>query len=880
MKRRMFIMSCIALMSVGCVTTTSCEEIEKRLNESLSVELYGLNAYYSPTDSIDWESVYLDVTVFNKKEEVNHFTLTDGEFDVIEQTSEESGFALDTSGLYTNSVNENTIPEGTYPLTYYFTYNEQVYSGSPFSIVVAYDFTAAYEVVAFQQPDTIIKFLQNQQRVDREDDVSESNFIDYVDEYVVGDDNPFIYRPTLELIPTGEEDATHLYPTNYPVNVTVTDVSGEDEEELDLDNNEYVTFDSATFGFQFTSEAIGKSFTLSVYPRGFSQDLFGLAIQAQTLTVTVQDGYNVYKPLDLGRMALSSGKDYYIDEENHSRVNSRGYYYVPFSNYVTESKVLFVQDEDTEQVHFERIQYDETWYNFLESRGETDLTAVNGIFLHDDMVITNNDIPSEFVISEEEAKFFGVDYDDMVGSLRDEVAIYDHQMEEDFTLNGNLFALDASNLKWAMTRHGYDGSDDESGREIEYYAENNTSYDEGHNVLLYADNHFTQEDDGDYLKEDFLATHDGENKKVYTLENVELFGNQERKWNYDQADENEDASKASGCMTCFESRAGSAVVNNVIVKHFLTSFYAFYTIAGVTCLDISDSKIYDCYGTALYARFSADNIISNSVLRRFGGPVVVLISGEGVSAHSGYDYSRAGFVFTSDVDCEANLYGGESWFDIYNIKSYITYLNWFDVLFSGGKLLDLYEFNSMGKTLFNPERSDGDYFNLIAGGFDRKINGGYQINTSITYNGVEYTYNNHYGQEFSHTGQQFYFTDIEGFEPDTECFSYLVNKFIDDTSLSCVDLSGYLTLETLPVFMTNTGEVFALASGTQLFGVPLSMYLLDLKAYYNRGEEDSSSASDYKFTSLNPEDDTVFMYLNIGGIILTLCFSLYDTISE
>ncbi|MCD8209709.1 MAG: hypothetical protein LUC31_02705 [Coprobacillus sp.] len=882
MKKRLFLMSCIALLSVGCVTMTSCKGKDERKNESVSVELYGLYAYYYPTDSIDWDSVYLDVTVYDKKEEIDHLTLTSGEFDVSKQTSEESDFALNTSGLYTNSINQNTIPEGTYSLSYSLDYNGRVYSDSLFSITVASNFSGILEAETFQQPDSIIKFLQNQQRVDSEDSESESNFIDYVDEYVVGDDNPFIYRPTLDLVPIGDSSARHSYPNGYPAIVTVT----YDGKELDLDNNEYVTFDSATFGFQFTSEAIGKSFTLSVFPKDFNADWSGLALQTQSLTVTVQDGYNVFKALDLGRMALSSGADYYIDETNHTRTDNKGNYYVPFSNYMSEENILFVQDETTGQAHFEKIRYDETWYNFLESRGETNLNAVNGIFLHDDMVITNNDLPSEFIIGEDEAKFFGVEYDDMVGSLRDEVTIYDHQMEEDFTLNGNLFDLDASHLKWAMTRHLNDDplEGDESERQLIYYTENNTSYDEGHNVLLYADNHITKKDDSKYLKEDFLTTHDGENKKVYTLKNVELFGNQERNWNFDQANETEDASKASGCMTCFESRAGSAVVNNVIVKHFLTSFYSNYTLSGVKCLNISDSKIYDCYGCALYARYSAENVISNSVLRRFGGPVVVMMSGEGICAHSGYDYSKVGFEFTSDVDCEANLYGGESWFDIYNIKSYISYLNWFDVLFTGGSLLGMFSFPSMGKTMFNPERSDGDYFNLIGGGFDYRVYGGYPIYTSLSYNGVDYTYDSHYGQEFSYVedgdpddpdNPDYTYTDIDGFEPDTECFSYLVNSFINDSSMSSVDLSGFLTLTTLPVFMTNTGEVFALASGTKLLGLPLDMYLVDLKAYYNR-EDESSNVLNYKFTSLNPEDDTVFMYLNIAGIVLTLCFSLYD----
>ncbi len=878
-------MSCIALLSVGCVTTTSCKGKDTRKNESVSVELYGLYAYYYPTDTIDWESVYLDVTVYDKKEEIDHLTLTQGEFDVSSQTSNESEFALDTSGLYTNTTNQNTIPEGEYPLTYSLDYNGKVYSDSLFTITVASNFSSILEVETFQQPDSIIKFLQNQQRVDSEEEESESNFIDKVDEYVVGDDNPFIYCPTLDLVPIGSTGSRHSYPNGYPAVVSVT----YDGKELDLDNNEYVSFNSANFGFQFTEAAIGKSFTLSVFPRDFSTDWSGLALQTQSLTVTVQDGWNAHKALDLGRMALSSGEDYYIDEVNHTRTDNKGNYYVPFANYSSEENILFVQDEATGQVHFEKIQYDETWYNFLESKGETDLHAINGLFLHDDMIITDSDIPSEFIISEEEASFFGVDYEEMVGSLRDEVVIYDHQMEEDFTLNGNLFDLDASHLKWAMTRHKNADPDDgdETQRQLIYYSENNTSYDEGHNVLLYADNHLTKKDDYKYLKEDFLATHDGENKKVYTVKNVELFGNQDRNWDFEYADEEEDASKASGCMTCLESRGGSAVVNNVISKHFLTSFYSNYTLSGVKCLDISDTKIYDCYGCALYARYSAESVISNSVLRRFGGPVVVLMSGDGICAHSGYDYSRVGFEFTSDVDCEANLYGGESWFDIYNIKSYISYLNWFDLLFSGGSLLGVWRFSSLGKTMFNPERTDGDYFNLLGGAFDRRVYGGYPIYCSLSYDGVDYTYDSHYGQEFSYiedgdptdpNNPDYTYTDIPGFEPDTECFSYLVNTYSNDSDLiSGIDLAGFLTLSTLPVFMTNTGEVFALTGALPTAdGLPQVMYLMDLKGYYNRSATASSDPTDYQVTSLNKEDDTVFMYLDIAGIVLTLCFSLYD----
>ncbi len=959
MKKKAILISCITLLSVGCISLSSCEETKPDLGGDdglpFSVTLSGLSDYYTPEEasSIDWSGVTL--TLFYRQEKTTK-VLTSGEFDTSERSSEEVEFTLETSGLYTYCVNQDSVPEDEYPLSYTIWDEEEVYTGSLKTIVVTEYPSTLYVLEAFSEPDFQQTYERNLTRVDDSDDASEDSFYDSC-EYTVGDDSPFIYQPTLELI--DRETYEHIWPEDYPVDVTVThivkevvsedeeiDFSGEndegeefdedtesedleeygittyseeefpdplddetflddesefddetrsgdgeddDEEEvevevkeeiLDLDNNKFVSY--SDFSFDFTEEAVGETFRLEMIPKYFSQDEFGYRVAPSTLEVVVQDGWNVYTPLDLGRMNLYSGENYYTDgdpdrwdpNDNHR----------PFYAWKSSYSVFPVFDEETGAISkYTKKFYSDEWYDFLESRGEENLGQINGVFFHTDLNITNDDIPSSYVISEEEATIMNCNYADMVGSIRDGVIIYDHCMDEDFTINGNLFSLNVSHLMWAMTRQSSADSSDPTGRGLTYYSENNTSYSECGVFLFNADNHISRYNyDDKSLTADFLARHDGANRRTFYMENLEVFGNQERNWNFEEADDDEDASKASGCMVFCRATGGFVKAKNVIAKHFLTSFYGWYTCdeEGVYGFDVTDAKIFDCYGSAFYVRFSAYNYVSHSVVKRFGGPVALIIGSESIGGGVATDYAHSGIYLSEDVTCEAYLYGGESWFDIYGIKLYITYLNYFDTVLRGGKFLDLYDIDGVGKTIYNPEMPSADYFNLIEASMDSSIqNEDRNIYTNFTYNGVNYLYDGNYGKEKILEDGTYYYQDIEGFEPDTHSFSYLANTFKNDEDVK----HGYedLSLTTFPVFMTNTGRIFSLTYDyTSIFGIviPTDFYLFDLDAYYNRSESDSSKPSDYKMEPLGEEDDTVFMYMDIYGIELTICFSLYDVV--
>ncbi|MCD8209711.1 MAG: hypothetical protein LUC31_02715 [Coprobacillus sp.] len=831
MKKKALLLATTAALALCSFSLSSCNKKKNKdvEEETVSVEVYGLQPYYLPTDKIDWDSIYLEV-----EETYYHH----GEFDVTSKSKSETEFTLDTSGLYTYTSNQNTIPEGSYPISYSLEYEGTSYSAKLFTVYVTSNVTSLLQAESFSQPESIITWERNQTRVDTSSSQDESNFIEGKSEYTVGCDNPFIYRPVLEISANDTKNTTDVYafPKSYAANVTVT----LDGTALDVSSNEYVSFDETDFGFQFTEAAIGKTFTLTIAPRDFTSIWGMYVLESQSVTVTVQKGWNVNNAIDLGRINLLS------DE------------YKPYIDYYEYAKPKVNEKEvagifwDSSRGYYNEYNY-KIWENFLTSKGRDDLTYTSAIYLHDDINVTIDDIPSEFIVSQEEINAQpnpSLYSNDVLNSVKDGVYIYTHYLQgEDFTLDGNLFSIRCSSLKWCMTR-----VDNEQG-DFRYYATNKADRYKMCHAALFSINDVADKSESGLpsaLTERYSAT----------FTNIEAHGNQER-INPEEAT-SYDSQLASGCLIFLRSASSNTKVTNVLAKNFLQGYYCCYSDDSYCAFEVDKCKIYDCYGSPFFGYGSSKNKTTNSIMSRFGGPIVVLNSVYGNKfQHCGWEID--------ECDYESLLIGTEAWFDILGISSVIPFFTDIDNCFTGNGNVFIPGFTSKGygKSLKN---EDG-YFDVIGVGNDASSGmiGGEVVDISMTFDGDTYSYS----------------SDEVPSEPDPENFAWVANAYYSDYGTLYVDggLMCELAGNRLPIFMTNTGKIFGiLLSNSRTALVDMvdfyTKYIAIDNEYSNRDKTDANAEEafwmehypemvDIEFD----EDDTSVFGIDITSA-MTICLAL------
>ncbi len=897
------ILSIVSLLVVGAIGLSSCIEIEDDNddgaiddgsgvdeNADFTVSISNLATFYLPTDTIPWEDVALTLTF--KDTSINSVTLTKGVFDVTE-LGEDDEFILYTSGLYAlSTVAGDEIPEGDYSISYYLEYEGEAYSGTLMSIRITAYPEDIYSVFQFNEPEICVEYRQNLERVNSEEGALESEFYAAPTYYEIGDDNPFIYKPELILwdgtYQSSEEGVVMGLetPDTYSVTASVTHIVSEDEEEeVDLLSNEYVSY--SNFGFDFTEKAIGEVFTIAITLNNFTTTISGQPL-SYSLTVKVEDGYNInayytaYDPaIDLGRMSL-------VDEE---KLTEEGLSVSDFEYGESYYNIFYQIDEETSEPEYVHKEYPTIWADFYEEKGITDAEAVNGLYIHGDITITKDDLPSDFLISAEEAVTVGgqgFDYTDMVDSIRDGVIIYNHLMDtEDFTLNGNLFQIDASGLKWNLTRvktGSADRNGDISGTALEFYAEESAEWSvtEGTATLFAFDGYKMERENTNY---GIIL----EPKATAYVVNLETNGNMEGNGNT-YTDEKAISWLSSGTLTFCKSVCAQTVVENVITKHFLTAYYAEKTTMDWTCFDVNHAKIYDCYGVAFVIWVSGNNVVNNSEIKRFGGPVALMFCAEDEEGFfKGYNY--AGFTIGENVTTEAALAGDEAWFNIYGLSTYLSYFTAFDSFFSGGDGLEnlfsdllgnlgsyvtgMFPCTDYGKTMLD---EDGK-FSLLSFGMERHTTG-----TDLY---IDFGFGTNTGDNSARVNADCDTSDIA--TTDYEKFEYISTLFYGNEelcNLTAKVMLGPITLFSLsmplPIFITNTGKIFA-PSFTGDLTNGFTETLIDIGDYYSQvacGVESPTT----KEISLDSDDTSAFMYYpldltSLGDstkITFAMAFTLYD----
>ncbi len=306
------------------------------------------------------------------------------------------------SGSYSmGTVNTSTAAEGkTVDISYTDTYGN----------IVTY--THTYDVV---EASTLVEVNNIESNVLTNYTSADKNGFLVTDEPLyVGDDNEFHFDAYATSVDSSGNDTDYTL-DKVAVTITVELVSGNNYITLTgTDLELYVLVDTTSAIFNFTEQAIGSSFRITVAATNPSADATASKTQIQA-TVEVVDGYNAYDALDLS--VFDNG-------------GNNG------------------------------------WTEFKEGT-EVEGVDANAIILMSDISITDEDIPrywfwtqeefdadSRFAVAQEKTTY------DIVGSLKDlgSTGIYSRYVDngDEFTFYGNYFAVDIVNLSAMVLESDYE----------------------------------------------------------------------------------------------------------------------------------------------------------------------------------------------------------------------------------------------------------------------------------------------------------------------------------------------------------------------------------------------------------------------------------------
>ncbi|MCD8206014.1 MAG: hypothetical protein LUD29_05320 [Clostridia bacterium] len=755
-------------------------------------EILGLDIYYLPESEIDFDAVTLFVTYDDGSTE----TLKNKEYDISDKDAAEgTEFIVSTSGLYLENAKEGDMKEGDYKIT--FSVPSQKYSGVSETVTVGKNYAKDLEAVDYEDPEflSVYKFRAGESEKRPND---EDAFFEVPEEYFVGDDNGFEFKPEFYVY----NPATKAYGkfSGYETEMTVT----LRDEGTGLDVSELCSCDG--FIVDFTEKAVGHKFTISLTSPAGMTPLYGGDFPDISMDVMVGDGWNVTTVEDLGRMALVSdtfNRQDFVNGDDEKSVEGGA-----------PAKIYW----DGASGHTAKYTSD-IWREYLEALGFRDLSPVNGIYLHGDLAITESDLPEDFLVSEAEARHYGVNYDDMVGSIRDGVRIFEKNVEEDFTFSGNLFSIDCSSLKWSLTHLDSDFS-------LTYYGENATSYRES-SVTVFSFQGLTSR----YANV----------RATVTMENLSAVGN--------GIDVNDTEGRAAGSVRFVESRSSVTKVRNCRVREFLSGFSAKNSDDSYVNLDIDRTKVHDCYNFALIVTKSASNNVTNSEFLRFSCPAVTLMSDTSENELSPHSYSKAGLTVDENTRIESALNGTEAWWVANGASSVAGYVSYADSWVVG-------PCTNYTKTILNEDGKlnmlavfqDGEYF----GQGSTKLNTYFKQGDGVPYILNETVWDSSMGSR----------SEIASAEELAFFNAAATNYYVDSIAKD--------TLLPIPLtFMTNTGKLCAASTTLNSFLDPLS-FQFESRAY---GDQDR--------IVFDEDDGWLYMFYRMDsvgsdGVGLSIIIELYD----
>ncbi len=627
---------CSMLLMISSFVFMACDNSNGEV--TLSKINTNLSANYLQTDTIDFENFELTLVYSDKSTKKIEAGVVEFDIDV-DSAAETTQYIVTTKAnvenvptLY-NQRNDEELTIGTYTIKVIVLEINKTFDVGTITI------SSSYEVVSFGVPAFVNTFTINNET----STTDESKFYQTAG-YTVGDDNEFIFKPVLKLRNANDVEFTAQ---KFSVDVSVT-YEGEDASD-------YYTFNEETFGLKFNEAgefiATGKTFILAMSLQDYDEDAEGDDIAPLTFTFTVADGWNATSALDLGRMNIMS--DSMTDE----------LYANYLENATNDQSHIWL---DSNNIRNQSMNYSNLWKNFIATKtgvAPSEVKHINGLFIHGDINVTTSDFPAEYLISSVEATG---EYAASVGSFRDGAQLYNYYMENDFTMNGNLFTINLSQVPLCLNN-----KDSSTGGNY-YYTANQATFFPSHTAAFA----FMEKKD---MKENSLVAGDSieDTTHVANVVNFHFIGNSipsivtlddnattEQKF---------DVLKYSGGLIGVKSFSTTTNVSNCISNRFMISWYSDNLGAKYNATTIDYCKTYDSFNSGFFSFRATNNYVNNSEFKRFGGPAMLLICGnpQDNGTSNGPKYFSEMTVDTNTV-IESYVTGQEPWFVMMNSTTTAT----------------------------------------------------------------------------------------------------------------------------------------------------------------------------------------------------------------
>jgi hypothetical protein len=249
-----------------------------------------------------------------------------------------------------------------------------------------------------------------------------------------------------------------------------------------------------------------------------------------------------------------------------------------------------------------------------------------GLIFHNDIVIDQEFIADGFFYQQGDPEVLNtdVDYQRVIGSLRDAVHLYDRVLAdgENYSINGNYFTLDYRSLPLVV-------------REILDTNPNGRIDPEPGRVISHS-----------YIFKVSSAVEN--NQGNFTMRNLRVIGN---------ANRTEQVEKSGGALFIkFGINVDATSSNNI-----LTQAFTFFTSELATKVVIEKTKGYDSFSSLLYNFGTADFQITDSEFIGAGGPVI--INDHYAPEPDGTGGNPPGVVVTNSK-LESFVSGSENWFSL------------------------------------------------------------------------------------------------------------------------------------------------------------------------------------------------------------------------
>ncbi|MBO7377720.1 MAG: hypothetical protein J6U35_02480 [Clostridia bacterium] len=461
-------------------------------------------------------------------------------------------------------------------------------------------------------------------------------------EYVVGDDNPFVFKPRVNFV--DEERQPIQEPEDWTYSYVLEIKDG--EEFTAVDEDDLATYlddvDNVKCAFDFSAEAIGKTVRLSVTPDGITEaQEENMSRFTASFAFNVIDGYNAYVGVDLAYIANSPAAVSGVEGKSN-RYNEYG---------------------DSQS----------GWKEIRDANGlDLNPAEIKAVIFHDDIDLTVDDIAQSMLVAE--GSVSGPNAEFIEGSLRDlsHVGVYHRLLNpgDSFVIEGNYFTLDAKAIPVTYDHTG-------TGRDIQFDSEGNIieSGVISHIQLFYFETgEFSQNLHAYGLEKEDL----NETDAYAAIRNLSVIGNSPRT----------EGKAAQGGLILEKAEGIFFEADNIISKMMYITFFASATGGTFIC---KDSKVFNSFNSPVFDWAGKDMRIENCLFTNSGGPSIICTA---YRLNSNYA-DRDGFprIIVTDSILDNPVSGNEAWFTAVGASALVPQVK------SSDALLRSY----FGRTYLNPE---------------------------------------------------------------------------------------------------------------------------------------------------------------------------------